>query len=1176
MNLKTIKLAGFKSFVDPTVIPILGNLTGIVGPNGCGKSNIVDAIRWVIGETSAKQLRGQSMVDVIFNGTTGRKPVGRASVELNFENNTGRLVGEYAKFSEISIRREVYREGQSQYFLNGVSCRRRDIIDIFLGTGLGARSYSIIEQGMISELVEAKPDELRIHLEEVSGISKYKERRRETEARMNHTQENLDRLNDLNQELGKQLRHLKRQAESAVQYTELKQQERILQAEIKVLQWQALAKQLSQQEKPLTQYQLAQDEQETRLREIETALEKSRVEHGDANARRDEVQKQFYGLGAEVARLEQRIQHRQEQMLHWRKEFAEVESLCEELREHTQGQRQNTEELSAELATLEPRAIAAKTALQAAGQGLQVAEERMQQSQRAWDVFQKDSSQFAEQIGILKTNLQHHEQQLINLHSRHAQLLERQKQLPLDSLSAEIQPLVAETAQRRQALETVQAALADIDKTIRTQRQQNIDLKQSVEVHRQQLQTVQSRYTSLEAVQKSALGYHDDHTKDWLTKNSITDRPRLGQVLQVNVGWELAVETVLGGYFDAVCMDNIDEYIESMTQILKGHLTLIDLKGDHKPIAADPTANKSNPLSLLSAQIQTEWVLHEWLSGVYIAEDWAQAREARLHLADDESIITRDGVWLGKHWVRINKAVSKDSGILVREQDLKKLAQEIGSARQAWLEQQTHLEQAEKVLRQLEERQGMQHREYQNITTSLTEAQTQLSSRQSRFTELQQQKERLTREINECDQAIQNLKELLERNREKFSQLTQVGEEQANRQTTLLKEREQFRQELDQIRQKTDKQRQCTDELSVRLAAVESQLTLLKQSSLRDLRQHQQLEERRELLARNLAENEEPVEALRTELQQQLTLRLNAEQTLKIAEEALAASQGQLQQLEKSKKETYEQLAKIKTQWQNLQMEHQVLLVRQTTIQEQLAEQNWILTDLIATLSVEANTVEWEKQLEGIMARIHRLGSINLAAIDECQTVNERKNYLDQQIADLNEALEILKTAISKIDRETRNKFQETFIQVNQNFQEFFPRIFGGGRAMLELLDDDWLAGGVLVKAQPPGKRNATIHLLSGGEKALTAVALVFAMFRLNPAPFCVLDEVDAPLDDMNTGRFCELIKEMAKTTQFIVISHNKVTISMSERLMGITMQEPGVSRIVSVDIAEAVALAEA
>lgn len=1168
MNLKSIKLVGFKSFVDPTVIPITTNLTGIVGPNGCGKSNVVDAIRWVIGETSAKQLRGQSMADVIFNGTTGRKPVGMASVELIFDNSEGRISGEYAKFSEISIRREVHREGQSQYFLNGVNCRRRDIIDVFLGTGLGARSYSIIEQGVISELVEAKPEELRTHLEEVSGISKYKERRRETETRMRHTQENIDRLNDLNEELGKQLRHLKRQAEAAERYTELKQQERTLQAEIKALQWQVLEQQISAQEAPLTQCQLTQDQHQTRLREIETALEKVRVEHTEANAERDVVQKQFYESGSIVARLEQDIAHRQAQLEQWRKDLAQVETLHEELIDHHEEQQQNIEDLDTEIARLVPQSAAAKISAQAAGQGLQVIEQRMREWQRGWDSFQSESTKFASQISALKTNLQHYEQQLAHLHTRHAQLQERQQQLPLEALAAEIAPLTAEAAQRRQDLERLQADLTASSESIRAQRQHNIDLKTDWDQRRKQLQVLESRHAALEAVQETALGKHDDHTKSWLNQRALAQQPRLGQVLQVASGWEIAVETALGGYFDAVCVDDMADFIESLAHINAGRLTLIE-----RAYPAD--APILSELPLLSSKITSQWPLTEWLSGIYVADTLAQAEQARCRFTGNESVITPDGIWLGKNWVRINKAVNKDSGILAREQELKRLLQEMTAAREALSGQQAELEQGEQTLRQLEEQRDARHREYQSISQRLTQAQTELSGRQSRLTELQQQQQRLAREINECDASIQNLQALLEKTRQSVNDSSLHEQEQAGKHAELLQERDQLRQQLDESRQKTERERQAADEFAVRLAAAESQLALMKQSNLRDKRQLQQLEARREQLQTQLQDNTEPLEGLRTELQQQLNSRLQVEQALRSAESALTASRQQLDELTQAHQHTQEQLSAAKTQWQHLQMERQALSVRQTTIVEQLTEQNWVLADIQAQLSTTANSAEWEKQLETVTARINRLGPINLAAIDEYQTVNERKTYLDKQQADLNEALEILTTAISKIDRETRTKFQETFDQVNQNFQELFPRIFGGGKAMLELMEEDWLTAGVLVKAQPPGKRNATIHMLSGGEKALTAVALVFAMFKLNPAPFCVLDEVDAPLDDMNTGRFCQLVKEMAKDVQFIVISHNKVTISMSERLMGVTMQEAGVSRIVSVNVSEAVALAE-
>lgn len=1171
MNLKSIKLAGFKSFVDPTVIPIITHLTGIVGPNGCGKSNVVDAIRWVIGETSAKQLRGQSMADVIFNGSSARKPVGLASVELVFDNSEGRISGEFAKYSEISIRREVQREGQSQYFLNGVSCRRRDIIDIFLGTGLGPRSYAIIEQGVISELIEAKPEELRAHLEEVSGISKYKERRRETENRMHHTQENLDRINDLNDELTKQLRHLKRQAEAAERYTELKQQERRLQAEIKVMQWQSLKGKLSTMDNQLQQFQLQQDKSMAELRELEMLMEKQRTQHHELNSKREEIRKNFYGLGAEVTGLEQRISHGQEQILRWRKELTEVESAHQELLEHLEEQEDTIQTLNQELTELQPEAVLAQSAAQRAAQNLQSAEQQMQQWQRRWDDFQNESSKFTAQTAALKTNSQHYQQQLANLQQRKNQLLERQNQLPMTDLSEQIETLSAVSEQQKEELAEMEKALARVAETIRDQRQQNNQSQQSLNQARTQIHNIQKRYSSLEAVQRTALGYHNDHTKNWVNERGLKDHPRLGQVLQVNPEWEAAFETVLGGYFDAICLEDIQIAVEGLPSITAGRLTLLG-----KPTFPIKSTQSSLPLELLSDQIQGQWPIPDWLAGVYVCANLSQALQFREHLTDMQSIITRDGIWIGKHWARVNKAVNQDSGILQREKDLKQLFQEIIHQQNEVEILQARLEEGEQTLHALEEKRENWHKEYQIISSRLRDSQTQLSSRQSRLNEFQQQQQRLQKESLECEQSLQNLETVYQQNQQQLQQSQQIELEYTEKRTQLTQERDKLRAEFENIRNQTSQLRRTADELSVRIASGESQLSLLKQSSIRDRRQCDVLEEKQRTLIDYLEKNIEPLETWRIELQEKLTQRQYIEKNLQEVEQILNTITQDLEKSTRSLQEVQKQIVEWKDQIQNLQMENQAIAVRQTTIQEQLQEQNWVLEELCQSLNPEATLEEWAKHLDSIATKLQRLGAINLAAIDEYQVVNERKTYLDKQQADLNEALDILKNAIQKIDKETRTKFAETFTKVNENFQELFPRIFGGGKACLELLEEDYLTTGVLVKAQPPGKRNASIYMLSGGEKALTAVALVFAMFRLNPAPFCVLDEVDAPLDDMNTGRFCQLVKEMAKTTQFIVISHNKVTISMSERLMGVTMQEAGVSRIVSVNVAEAVALAEA
>ncbi|MBS0350545.1 MAG: chromosome segregation protein SMC, partial [Proteobacteria bacterium] len=998
----------------------------------------------------------------------------------------------------------------------------------------------------------------------------YKERRRETETRMQHTQENLSRLNDINEELTKQLRHLKRQAESAEKYTELKQRERIIEAEIKALQWLDLQQQIGRQEEPLNQCQRIQDEQLTSLRATEQQMEQSHLQNIELTSNRDTLQKQFYHLGAEVSSLEHQIQNLQQQMQRWRKELTQADVTYEELEQHHQHQLQLVDNLAHEQAELIPQVQAAKTSAEAIAETEHAAVQRMAQWQRQWDGFQTESAKFSAEMSVLQANKQHYSQQLKTLEIRHAQLLERLNQTPVHSLAAEIEPLTEQVAFKRQELQNLQDQLDQVTESIRSLRQTISEQKQKVTAKIQQLQQLQGQFASLEAVQRSALGYQDNHTKDWLNQHTIASRPRLGQMLQVAKGWEKALETVLGENIEAVCVDQFDSLIAATEKITQGRLTLLrtaQYKND--------SLKANEGLVSLASLVSSEWPVSDWLATVYVAENLVAALQMQPKLAPHESIITQQGIWLGCNWVRIIKKTGKESGILVREQELKSLHQTIENEKQAANLLQMEVTANEETLKLLEEQRDLRHQQYQKTSAALTEIQAKLSGFQSRYQELRNQQERLNKEIKESEQSIQNLTGLIEKNLMQLNQLTDSEQILNNKQQQLTDERDLYRQDLDSVRQKADHLRRQADELSMRLSNVSHQLTLQQQNSIRETRQRQQLIERREQLNQELVANEQPLEALQTQLQLQLVQRQQIEASLRDAEQALSASQQQLEELKKSQQRTEQKLAAAKNQWQQLQLERQALVVRQTTIQEQLQTLNWQLEQVTAGLPVNADLTDWEQQLAQITAKIQRLGAINLAAIAEYQTVNERKTFLDKQQSDLDQALTILQSAIAKIDRETRSKFQETFEQVNHHFQELFPRIFNGGKAYLELIEEDALTAGVVVKAQPPGKRNATIYMLSGGEKALTAVALVFAMYRLNPAPFCVLDEVDAPLDDINTGRFCQLVKEMAKTTQFIVISHNKVTISMSEHLMGVTMQEAGVSRIVSVNVAEAVALAE-
>ncbi len=1169
MYLKNIKLSGFKSFVDPTTIPIRSNMNAIVGPNGCGKSNVVDAVRWVIGELSAKHLRGQTMSDVIFNGTNARKPVGKASIELHFDNSDGRIAGEYAKYSEIAIRREVERDGQSSYYINGVQVRRRDVIDIFLGTGLGARTYAIIEQGMISNFIEAKPEDLRIFIEEAAGISKYKERRRETENRIRHTQENLDRINDIREELDKQLRHLKRQANAAERYKVYKEEERLLAAQIKALQWQALNYKLTQQDQLINEQNVQQEELRAKQRSVETKIEGVRVDQAEAVEKQNEVQKRYYGLGADIARLEQRIKDTQEQTKQWEKELEESTNLWEELSENTHECRQQIEEIQADLQRLNPQTSDIKSLAEQAQHILAEAEMDMNQWQETWDEFQHESAQSSSQIQVASTKLEHSKRQLAEQENRRHQTQSNLDQLQLDALRTEITPLKEHTEQLQDQLEQAKSNLQRYAEQISAEREAVQKHNHATQEMRRELQTLEARYASLDALQQSALGRDDEQAKEWLTHYHLNELPRFGQKLQVNEGWELAVETVLSGYFDAVCVDDLNAYVEQMAELSQGRVTLLE-----KPKTS--TSDHFDKAPKLTDQVNSDWPFHQWLAGIYIADDLTQAKQLRSQLSDRESVITRDGVWLGASWMRICKLSDPQSGVLIREQQLQQLKQEIATKQEQLSALESELHQSEQHLNQLESDRDNQHRVYQELSTESTDVQTKLTAKQTRLDDVQQRQQRLQHAMKECEQQMATIEQEQTAIQAQLQTLiTRQQEQTAEREQRLVK-RDELRARLDEKRSHAQRKQQQADELEIRISANQNQLALLQQTVQRDERQLDQLTERRETLTSYLADNDTPLESMNVELQAQLDKRLNIETELREAEARAEGFNQALRELEEQRENLRNELNHFQSKLEELRMQRQTITVRQTTIQEQLSESDFELEAVIAEMPEEAEINAWQEQLDKVIQRIQRLGAINLAAIEEYETTSERKEYLDKQQADLVEALTILQNAIRKIDRETRTKFRETFDRINQQFQEIFPRIFGGGRAYLELTDEDMLSTGILVKAQPPGKRNVSIHVLSGGEKALTAISLVFAMFQLNPAPFCILDEVDAPLDDMNVGRFCQLVKEMSKDTQFLIISHNKVTIEMADHLMGVTMQEPGVSRIVSVDMEEAIDMVEA
>ncbi|MCQ4248373.1 chromosome segregation protein SMC [Pseudomonas stutzeri] len=1162
MRLKSIKLAGFKSFVDPTTVSFPSNMAAVVGPNGCGKSNIIDAVRWVMGESSAKNLRGESMTDVIFNGSNTRKPVTQASIELIFDNSDGTLTGEYAAFAEISIRRRVTRDAQNTYFLNGVKCRRRDITDIFLGTGLGPRSYSIIEQGMISKLIEAKPDELRNFIEEAAGISKYKERRRETENRIRRTHENLARLTDLREELERQLERLHRQAQSAEKYQEYKAEERQLKAQLSALRWQALNAQVGQREQVIGGQEVSFEALNAEQRNADASIERLRDGHHELSERFNLVQGRFYSVGGDIARVEQSIQHGQQRLRQLQDDLREAEQARLETESHLGHDRTLLATLGEELAMLEPEQDIAGAAAEEAAAQLEEAETAMQAWQEQWERFNQQSTEPRRAAEVQQSRIQQLEQSLERLAERRRRLDEERASLAGDPEDAELSELSEQLALGELGLEELAMAQEQSDQQLEQLREQ-IQQANRDEQHAQgELQRLNGRIASLEALQQAAMD-PGKGVSEWLQEQGLDQRPRLADGLRVEPGWELAVETVLGADLHAVLLERFDDL--DMSGFEQGDLRLV----------SSQQAARSVSGSLLDKVTATS-DLSPWLGCVRPVEDLDQALAARASLADDESLISRDGYWVSRHFLRVRRAGEAESGLLARSQELERLQAERDEGEAALDLLAEQLLQLREAQREWEERREQQRRQHQDLSRQQGELNARRSASRAKLEQLTLRRQRLDEELLELSEQraleTEQLGEARLHLQDALDAMALVNEQRE----ALLASRDGIREQLDRIRQEARQHKDHAHQLAVRVGSLNAQHDSTRQALERLEQQFERALERREQLSLNLDEGQAPLEELRMKLEELLERRMGVEDELKQARLALEDADRELREAEKRRTQAEQQAQLLRGQLEQQRMEWQALTVRRKALQDQLHEDGFDLHGVIGTLPADANESEWEAELERLGARIQRLGPINLAAIDEYQQQSERKRYLDAQNDDLTEALDTLENVIRKIDKETRNRFKETFDQINSGLQALFPKVFGGGNAYLELTGEDLLDTGVAIMARPPGKKNSTIHLLSGGEKALTALALVFAIFQLNPAPFCMLDEVDAPLDDANVGRYARLVKEMSEKVQFIYITHNKIAMEMADQLMGVTMHEPGCSRLVAVDVEQAVALAEA
>ncbi|WP_295954803.1 chromosome segregation protein SMC [Rhodoferax sp.] len=1173
MRLQSIKLAGFKSFAEPTTFHLPGQLVGVVGPNGCGKSNIMDAVRWVLGESKASELRGESMQDVIFNGTTTRKPASRASVELVFENNDHRAGGQWGQFAEIAVKRVLTRDGTSSYYINNQSVRRRDVQDVFLGTGLGPRAYAIIGQGTISRIIESRPEELRLFLEEAAGVSKYKERRRETENRLSDTRENLIRVEDILRELNANLERLEKQAEVAHKYNTLHAS-----ATLKQHQLWFLKKVDSESDQSKVQADAAQavNDLESRiadLRHVEAELETIRQAHYDAGDAVNRAQGKLYEASAEVGRLEGEIRF----VVEGRQR---VELRMATLKEQIQQWATRQEDAQYELENLEATGIEAEEkaellAAQVEEQAGQIPdlEDALQSASRAANEQRTGVVQVQQQIQVLAADQRSIEEQSRQFDQRRERLLADKKALAAPD-EARLSQLQAQLEEATEAASVADARLHDLQEFLPQLDEDRRAKQAAVNTESARQADVSARMEALKALQEKVKT--DGKLKPWLTRHGLDGLQGIWTQLHIEQGWENALEGALRERMGALAVSRL-EMVRAFAG-LDGRDVPPAKLAFYSPPPASP-ALPSNSLPRLADLLRLNdaglaALLADWLHGCYTAPSFEDALLQRSQLRPGEVIYVQSGHAVGLHSVSFYAPDSEQAGLLARAQEIENLEKQLRA--QTLINEETRyaLVRAEAAYNESSSRLVSARRE-------ATEAQTQAHALQVETLRLGQLAEQARVRSQQLEGDLAEVE----------AQLDELQERRVNAEGRF--------EELDmQLADSQERHAQLDErviEVQRKLAECREQQRSLERQAQEATFAQRSLGARRAELTRSL------------DMAQQQTVALMDEQQRAVDELARlndAAAQGGLQTALAQKLEREAEMAAQRSQYDDLtarlrasdearmQNERALDPLRQRITEFQLKEQaarlgseqfSQLLTEANADLeAIATSIVQGNVRIPGMQSEIDRLnreitalGAVNLAALDELNVARERKQFLDAQTADLVEAMTTLEDAIKKIDGETRELLSGTFNVVNGHFGKMFPELFGGGNARLVITGDEILDSGVQVIAQPPGKKNQTIHLLSGGEKALTAIALVFAIFMLNPAPFCLLDEVDAPLDDANTERYAKLVASMSRETQFLFISHNKIAMEMAQQLIGVTMQEQGVSRIVAVDMESALSMAE-
>ena len=1170
MRLKKLLLAGFKSFVEPTTITLPGDLVGIVGPNGCGKSNVIDAVRWVMGETSARNLRGDSMLDVIFNGTDNRKPVGKASVELVFDNSDGNHAPEgYGQFSEISVKRTLSRDGNSEYLLNRTRCRRRDITDIFRGTGLGHRSYSIIEQGMVSRIVEAKPEDLRTFVEEAAGISKYKDRRRETETRIRHTRENLSRVNDIRSELETQLRRLQRQSQAARRYQKLKDEEHTVNGELLALRHIEMTRVIEGERQQTTVAEVNADSKLADQRELERTIEEIRAKQLSSQEGLSAIQGDVYAVGADIASIEQRIEHARQTEQQQRSELQRLEVSIDELLSESEVERARKEVLELQISVAQESRSLTVESVTMSEEELSLNEHGLEDWQMRWQAFTQRAAEPVRAQEVQRERISQIENVDGRAQERLARLDEEYQSLLDDEESLDLERLRVAVDRSSVAVDSEQAGLTETLERIATKRAEGEQQRVYLDAARQRLHTESTRLESLQELQAAALGDEDDHYREWLERRGLTHAPRLAGEIHVAPGWERAADAVLGDRLVGLGIGNLQTVINDEASLPATRNVFLIEAGHGND--GDVAASEDTLLSKLSCE---RYDLGSLLNGVYVTDSLGDAMERRPNLAMGECVVTRDGSVVGTNWLQSARAPGAQTGMLAREEEIHELVNQVELTGEEVDQLQQQQENRVHEIGRLEESQQFLREEVAKRQQEQSDLRQQFAEKETQRAQIDKRRVQLQADIDEIGQELLDAEgQLLEANRHFALAEDETGMLEMER-SELVEERGRLTEVVSMTRQRVQHQRNELHTFELELQRAEASRDALNASVGRLMIQIESNQRRKSELAETLGHEEEPITELNQQLQQLLQRRQETEQRLSSARSGHSELEVEFRDQYTRLSEYEQDVAAARDSLEEQRMRMQELSVRSETLLEQITAGGYELDTLVREIPEGAEEQTWQGKSAQLADKISKIGPVNLVAIEEFEEQSERKEYLDRQHDDLSEALSTLENVIRKIDRETKQRFKDTFESLNGSFQEFFPKLFGGGSATLQLTGDDLLLAGVTVMARPPGKRNSTIHLLSGGEKALTAVALLFSLFRLNPSPLCILDEVDAPLDDTNVERYCATLRTLSDRTQLVVITHNKITMEAADVLLGVTMGEPGVSAIVSVDVDHAVEMA--